>query len=67
MSEGIEVVHYARARRERYLQEIGVPSQVGSIVDELRALRATLGHEGAASFTSLCERIDAIKADIPKE
>lgn len=59
-----EDIHYTTARRMRYMQEIGIPAQIGAIVDELRALR-----EGkqADSFTALLERIDAIKAEVPKE
>lgn len=65
----VEDIHYDRARRERYLQEIGVAQQLGAITDELSAMRAYLedaNYTGAISFTDLCNRIDAIKAEIPK-
>ena len=62
-----EDIHYTRARREHYLTEIGVATQLGAIVDELRAFRVTLGDGyGAPSFTDLCGCIDRIKAAIPK-
>lgn len=60
-------ISYGRARRQRYLTEIGLPAQVGAIIDELAALRAHLVFDGAPAFTALLERISAIKADIPKE
>lgn len=63
-----EQLHYTTERRMRYLQEIGIPTQIGAIVDELRSLRAAMpaGYQGAQSFDSLLARIDAIKAEIPK-
>lgn len=59
-------IHYTTARRMRYLQDIGVPIQVGAIVDELRALRAQIGGDPAPSFAALVASIDAIKMEIPK-
>lgn len=59
--------HYSTRRRMRYLEEIGVATQIGAIVDELRVLRArTPLFDGAESFTALLARIDAIKAEEPK-
>ena len=58
-----ESIHYTRARRERYLQELPLAVQVGSIIDELRAR----GGAEANSFADVIAKIDAIKADIPKE
>lgn len=57
-----EPIHYTRARRERYLQELPLAVQVGAIVDELRAR----GAAQSPAFVDLCERIDAIKAEVPK-
>lgn len=61
-----EQISYATKRRIRYLEEIGIPVQIGSIIDELRALRERLGGEQAESFSAVVARIDAIKAEIPK-
>lgn len=57
-------LHYTTERRMRYLGEIGLATEVGAIIDELRAMRA--GTQ-AQSFTDLLDRIDAIKAEVPKE
>lgn len=61
-----EPIHYTRARRERYLQELPLPVQVGAIIDELRELRTALNLQPAQSFTDLLAKIDAIKTEIPK-
>ena len=58
-----EQLHYTTERRMRYLEEIGIPTQVGAIVDELRAMREG---QQAQSFTDLLAKIDAIKAAVPK-
>ena len=58
-----EQLHYTTERRMRYLEEIGIPTQVGAIVDELRAMREG---QQAQSFTDLMAKIDAIKAAVPK-
>jgi hypothetical protein len=57
-----EPIHYTRARRERYLQELPLAVQVGAIIDELRAR----GAAQSPAFVDLCARIDAIKAEVPK-
>lgn len=57
-----EPKHYARARRERYLQELPLALQVGAIIDELRAR----GEPVSPAFADVCARIDAIKAEVPK-
>lgn len=61
-----EQISYATKRRMGYLEEIGIPVQIGAIIDELRALRERLGGEQAESFSAVVARIDAIKAEIPK-
>lgn len=58
-----EPIHYTRARRERYLQELPLAVQVGAIIDELRAR----GAAQSPAFINLCAQIDGIKADIPKD
>lgn len=58
-----ETKHYTRERRERYLNEIGIPAQVGAIVDELRAMR---DGQQAQSFTDLLAKIETIKIEVPK-
>ncbi len=57
-----EQIHYDRARRERYMTEIGLAVQVGAIIDELRSR----GAAQSPAFVDLCARIDAIKAEVPK-
>lgn len=59
--------HYSTRRRMRYMEEIGLSTQIGAIVDELRVLRArTPLLDAAESFTALLQRIDEIKAEEPK-
>ncbi|MCE5182346.1 MAG: hypothetical protein LLG15_11140 [Betaproteobacteria bacterium] len=59
-------VHYTTARRMRYMQEIGLPMQIGAVIDELRALREQIGGTPAPSFAALVAIIDGIKQEIPK-
>lgn len=60
-------LHYTTKRRIRYLNEIGLAMQVGAIIDELTAIRMQYSYEGAPAFTDLVERVNQIKADIPKQ
>lgn len=62
-----DAIHYTRARRQRYMQEIGLAAQVDAMVEELRALRLELGLAGSGAFTDLLARLDDIRADIPKD